>query len=427
MKAARLSAVAGMAIAGLILAGCSGGSGSSGGSTGSDATLTSRGPITYVQGKDNSNVVRPLIAKWNAAHPNEKVTFKEQSDQADQQHDDLVQNFQAKNKNYDVVDVDVVWTAEFAAKGWLQPLEGALSIKTADLLPATVASATYGGKLYAAPQTSDGGILYYRSDLVKTAPTTWDELMSDCSIAKTAGIDCYAGQYAKYEGLTVNVAEAINTAGGTIVAKDGKTPTLNTPEAKKGLQRLVDAYKNGNIPSAAITYQEEQGRQAFEAGKLLFLRNWPYVYNLAKTDGSSTVKDTMGIAPLPGNGSGPGASSLGGHNAAISVYSQHKATAHDFIAFLESSETQKFFATQGSLAPVIASVYADPTLVQKLPYLPVLLKSIKSAVPRPVSPFYPAVTTAVQDNAYAAIKGSVTVDKALTDMQAAISAAGAGN
>jgi multiple sugar transport system substrate-binding protein len=424
MKAARLSAIAGMAIAGLVLAGCSSGSGGSGGT---DASLTSHGPITYVQGKDNSNVVRPLIDKWNAAHPKEKVTFKEQSDQADQQHDDLVQNFQAKNKNYDVVDVDVVWTAEFAAKGWLQPLEGALAIKTTDLLPATVASATYGGKLYAAPQTSDGGILYYRSDLIKTPPTTWDELMSDCAVAKTAGIDCYAGQYAKYEGLTVNVAEAINTAGGTIVAKDGKTPTLNTPEAKKGLQRLVDAYKNGDIPSAAITYQEEQGRQAFEAGKLLFLRNWPYVYSLAKTDGSSTVKDTFGIAPLPGNGNGPGASSLGGHNAAISVYSQHKATAHDFLEFLESSETQKFFATQGSLAPVIESVYTDPTLVEKLPYLPVLLKSIKSAVPRPVSPFYPAVTTAVQDNAYAAIKGDVTVDKALTDMQAAISAASAGN
>ena len=74
---------------------------------GSDAAsqgLDGRGPITYVQGKDNSNVVRPLIEKWNAAHPNEKVTFKEQTDQADQQHDDLVQHFQAKDAGYDVVE-----------------------------------------------------------------------------------------------------------------------------------------------------------------------------------------------------------------------------------------------------------------------------------------------------------------------------------
>ncbi|MBK0296787.1 hypothetical protein IAE22_33260, partial [Bacillus sp. S34] len=27
--------------------------------------------------------------------------------------------------------------------------------------------------LYAAPQTSDGALLYYRKDLVKTPPTTW--------------------------------------------------------------------------------------------------------------------------------------------------------------------------------------------------------------------------------------------------------------
>jgi multiple sugar transport system substrate-binding protein len=423
MKATRLSIIAGIAVASLALAGCSGGSGGSSDNSGGD---DSRGPITYVQGKDNSNVVRPLIDKWNKAHPKEKVTFKEQSDQADQQHDDLVQHFQAEDSNYDVVDVDVIWTEEFAGKGWLQPLTGKYKMDNSKLLPATVKTGTYNKIQYAAPQTSDGGILYYRKDLVPTPPKTWDEMMADCSIAKQAGIGCYAGQYAKYEGLTVNVAEAINTAGGTIVGEDGKTPTLNTPEAKKGLQRLVDGFKDGNIPAEAITYQEEQGRQAFEAGKLLFLRNWPYVFNLAKTDGSSTVKDTFGIAPLPGDG-GPGASSLGGHNAAISTYSKHKATAFDFVKFLQSEETQKFFVTQGSLSPVIASLYDDADLNAKFPYLSTLKTSIEHAVPRPVSPFYPAITKAVQDNAYAALKGSMSVDEALKNMGDAIKTAGSGS
>jgi len=401
------------------VAGCGGG----GGNNAAGQNTSGRGPITYVQGKDNNNVVRPTIDKWNADHPNEKVTFKEQSDSADAQHDDLVQHFQAKDANYDVVDVDVVWTAEFAAKGWLQPLEGQFALDTSKLLPATVKTGTYNGKLYAAPQSSDGGLLYYRKDLVPTPPKTWDEMMSDCSIAKQNNMDCYAGQFAKYEGLTVNAAEAINTAGGVIVKSDGKTPDVNTAEANKGLTNLVTAYKNGNIPQQAITYQEEQGRQSFEAGKLLFLRNWPYVYSLATTDGSSVVKDKFGIAPLPGL-NGPGASSLGGHNAAISAYSAHKATALDFVKYLESEDRQTFNATQGSLAPVIASLYDDATLVQKLPYLPVLKTSILNAVPRPVTPFYPAVTKAVEDNAYAAIKGDKTVDQALKDMQAAIQAAG---
>jgi hypothetical protein len=122
----------------LTLSACGGGTTGGGGGGDAEQGLDGRGPITYVQGKDNSNVVRPLIEKWNAAHPNEKVTFKEQTDQADQQHDDLVQNFQAKNVNYDVVDVDVVWTAEFAAKGWLQPLKDKMALDTSAMLKPTV-------------------------------------------------------------------------------------------------------------------------------------------------------------------------------------------------------------------------------------------------------------------------------------------------
>jgi multiple sugar transport system substrate-binding protein len=408
----------------VLLAGCGGGGSSSGG--GSDEGLTARGPITYVQGKDNTNTIRPLLAKWNAAHPDEKATFKEQSDEADAQHDDLVQHFQAKDANYDVASVDVIWTAEFAAKGWLQPLKDSFALDTSKLLPATVKTATYNKTLYVAPVTSDGGMLYYRKDLVPTPPKTWDEMISMCSIAEKNKMDCYAGQFAKYEGLTVNAAEAINTDGGVIVGEDGKTPAVNSPEAAKGLSRLADAYKAGDIPRQAITYTEEEGRASFQAGKLLFLRQWPYVFSLATTDGSSKVKGKFGVAPLPGESGKPGASSLGGHNAAISAYSAHKATAFDFVKFLETEETQRWFVTQGSNAPALASLYDDPALVKKYPYLPVLKTSILNAVPRPVSPFYPALTKAVQDNAYAAIKGDKDVQQALTDMQAAIQAAGGG-
>lgn len=418
--------VATAGILALTLSACGGGGG--GTTTGggdAEAGLDGRGPITYVQGKDNSNVVRPLIAKWNAAHPDEKVTFKEQTDQADQQHDDLVQHFQAKDANYDVASVDVVWTAEFAAKGWLQPLKDKMAIDTAAMLKPTVDSASYKGTLYAAPVSSDGGMLYYRKDLVPTPPKTWDEMIQMCSIAKQNNIGCFSGQYKQYEGLTVNASEAINSAGGSVLDKDGK-PSLNTPEAKEGLGNLVEAFKDGSIPKEAITYQEEESRRAFQSGNLLFHRNWPYVYNLATTEGASKVKDKLGLAPLPGK-DGPGASSLGGHSAAVSVYSKNKATALDFLKFLVNEENQKFFATQGSLAPVLTNLYDDAALVKKLPYLPVLKTSIENAVPRPVTPFYPAVTQAIQENSYAALKGEKSVDQALSDMQKSIESAGAGS
>ncbi len=413
-------ALAGIAGVTLVAAACGGGD--SGGSSGGDSSaMTSRGPITFVTGKDNSNVWAPTIQKWNKAHPDEKVTLKEQTDQADQQHDDIVQHMQAKDPSYDIVTVDVVWTAEFAAKGWLEPLEGDFKLDTSKLLAPTVTAATYNGKLYAAPFASDGGLLYYRTDLVKSPPKTLDEMWKDCSIAKKNNMDCYAGQYAKYEGLTVNAAEAINTYGGSFIDDQGNV-VVDSPEAKQGLSMLADHYANGDIPKQAITWQEEQGRIAFEDGNLLFLRNWPYVYNLAKSEKSSKVQDKFDVAPLPGV-DGPGASSLGGHSEGISVYSKHKATAFDFLKFIEEDAQQKFFMKQGSLAPVVESIYKDPELVKQAPYLPTLLTSIQNAVPRPVTPFYPAVTKAIQDNSYSAMKGAKTVDQSITDMSDALKSA----
>jgi multiple sugar transport system substrate-binding protein len=418
-KRRTLTVMTGAVAVALVASACGGGGSSS--TSSSSAGGDARGPITYVQGKDNSNLVAPQAARWNAKHPNEKVTVKEQSDQADQQHDDLVQHFQAKDPSYDVVSVDVVWTAEFAAKGWLTPLKDKNALPTTGFLEPTVKAATYNKTLYAAPTSSDGAMLYYRSDLVKTPPKTIDEMWGMCSIAKQNGMDCFAGQFAKYEGGTCNATEWMNAYGAKVVDDAGK-PTVDSPEAAKGLQELADHYKNGDIPKQAITYQEEQSRASFQNGKLLFLRNWPYVYNLASTDKSSKVIGKFKVAPLPGV-NGPGTSTLGGHMAAISAYSKYKATALDFLKFLTSPEQQKTNMEKGSLAPVIESIYTDQALVSKYPYLPVLKESITNAVSRPVTPFYPAVSQAIQENFFAAIQGQKTPQAAVKDMQAAMQAA----
>ena len=422
MRLKGAAAAVSLLVAASLLAACGGGS-SGGASTGANA----RGPITYVTGKDNSGIMPYIAAQWNAAHPNEKVTIKQQSDQADQQLSDLEQHFQAKDPGYDVVTVDVIWTAEFAAKGWITPLTGSSAIDTSGLLPATVKAATYRDTLYAAPFASDGGLLYYRTDLVKTAPTTWDELIADCQGKTTPGTitgpkpACYAGQFAKYEGLTCNAAEAINAAGGTIVGSDGKTATVDSSQAATGLNFLVNGFKQGYIPREALGFQETQSLNAFEGGQLMFMRNWPYADAILKGQGSKVV-GKFDIAPLPGPG-GHGASTLGGHSSAISTYSKYKATDLDFLKFLESKQIQTNDLTKGTLAPVLSSLYTQPDLVSQFPYLPTLLASIQNAVPRPVTPFYPGVTEAIETNAYAALQGQVDVQTALKNMQAAITSA----
>jgi multiple sugar transport system substrate-binding protein len=424
MKRALLPKAVVVAAAAALLAvtGCSSDSDTSTGST-DTSKAEGRGPITYVEGKDTTEtgVVKQLIDKWNETHPNEKVTFKEQTNSADQQHDDLVQHLQAKLSDYDVVAMDVPWTAEFAANQWIQPLKEAFELNTSALIPATVASATYNGTLYAAPKNTNGGLLYYRKDLVPNAPATWAEMIASCPIAKQNNIGCYSGQYKQYEGLTVNTAEAINSAGGKFVGPDGKTPVVDSPESRAGLQALVDGFKSGDIPAQAIEYDEPKSQEAFEKGQLLFLRNWPNVYASAEAEGS-LVQGKVGVAPLPGV-NGKGTSTLGGYNVAISAFSKNKATALDFLRYLIGEQAQRIIG-ESSLPPVLTSLYDDPALIEKMGYLPTLKEGILNAVPRPVTPFYPAVSKAIQDNAYAALKGDKSVDQAIKDMQAGIASAG---
>jgi multiple sugar transport system substrate-binding protein len=322
-----------------------------------------------------------------------------------------------------VLVTDVVWTSEFAANRVIIPLpEDEFPLD--QMLKPVVDTTKYQDKLYAAPSTSDGGMLYYRTDLLKAAgiaepPQTWQELIGDCKKIQATpqgkGVDCYAGQFEKYEGLTVNASEVINGAGGVVTDDSGK-PDVDTPEAAEGLDFLVNGFKEGYIPKEAITYKEEEGRRAFQGGNLIFHRQWPYQYNLANGDEGTKVKGKFAVAPLPGS-DGPGASSLGGHNLAISTYSKNKQSALDFIKFYTSEENQKLILDLASLAPSIASIYEDTSLQEKYPYLTTLRDSINNAIPRPKVVQYGDASTAIQDAAYAALNGDKSSSDALKDLQ----------
>ena len=405
------------------LAACGGGGG---GDTSSSSTkIEGTGPITLVQGKDTSGFVQGVLDDWNKDHPDEKARLIELPQDADSQRETMIQNAQTKSDAYDVLSTDVVWTSEFAANRYIVELQPDQFPALPNMLAPVVDAAKYKGKLYAIPYASDGGMLYYRTDLLQGAgiaepPKTYAELIDDCKKIQATpagtGLNCYAGQFQKYEGLTVNAAEAINGGGGVITDDSGK-PDVNTPAAKAGLDFLANGFKEGYIAKEALTYKEEESRRAFQEGKLIFLRNWPYVYSLAsKTDGSSKVNGKFAVAPLPGL-NGPGVSSLGGHALAISASAKNKKTAVDFINFYTEKDTNLTQVKQASLAPVWTSIYDDAALQKDLPYLSTLKASILSAKARPKVVKYGDATLAIQDAAYAALQGTQTTDQALQELQ----------
>ena len=163
---------------------CSSSSNSSSGTSGGSGQFTGRGPITLASGKDTSGVYAQQFAKWNKDHPNEQVRLVELPESADQQLQQMVQNAQSKSDAYSVLFLDVVWTAEFAANQWVEPLPENQFPLDKMLAPA-VSTTKYFGKLYGVPYASDGGLLYYRTDLMKAAnitdpPKTWADMEADC-------------------------------------------------------------------------------------------------------------------------------------------------------------------------------------------------------------------------------------------------------
>ena len=386
------------------------------------AGVESRGPIKFAMGKNDVETLKPFIEQWNAEHPDEEVTLHELPGDQDGQRDTLVQSLQAKSGEYDVFALDITDTAHFAANEWIQPIEGDTAVDTSGLLPAAVESATYNGTLYAVPQNTNAQLLYYRTDMQPEAPANWQALVDSCIAAFEADIDCLQMPLNLGEQTTVAASQFINSWGGAIVGEDGSTPEVESEQSRAGLQALVDGYQSDVIAKKTDSFSEEETALGFLAGETMYSYNWPYMYDKALTEGQPEVAENFDVAPILGP-DGAGASTLGGYNNAISVFSENKATAVDFVQYIISEEVQMGFA-QASFPPVLASIYDNADLQAEFPYMTALKVALDNAKPRPVTPFYPAVSKAVQDNTHAALKDEKSVDQATTDMAAAIQQAG---
>ena len=405
-------------VAGLLLtAGCTSGDVSSNGSAPSTDGI---GPITFAIGKDNPGWLQGVITGWNQDNPSQKVTLLLLPEASNDQLAQLVANLQAKSDEYDVIDMDVIWTAEFASNGWIIPLpQGQFPL--GNFLKPAVDTAMYQGRLYAVPDYSNADLLYYRKDILakagKQPPKTWAQLQHLAeTVAPKYGLYGYAGTFAPYEGLTVNFAEAVQSAGGSILSPEGTRVTVDSAQALRGLEFLVNGFQQGWIPKVTLTYEEESAQNAFEAGKFLFLDNWPDVYAALSTPGPhNKVYGKFGIVALPGL-DGTGSSSLGGANLAISAYSQHQRTALNFIKYMTDLANERQMLEQGSFPPVWTQLYTDKSLISSYHYLPVLEQAINSAQPRPAITNYDQASLAISSTVYEALTHQKNPQQALTEL-----------
>ena len=137
---------------------------------------------------------------------------------ADQQREQLVRRLAARDRDIDIIGMDVIWTAEFAEAGWVLPWEGAVAEQaTEGRISATVQSAVYEGRLWAAPFTTNTQLLWYRTDRVETPPKTWTEMIGMAEALGERGMIQAQGE--RYEGLTVFFTSLLASAGGAVLGR----------------------------------------------------------------------------------------------------------------------------------------------------------------------------------------------------------------
>jgi multiple sugar transport system substrate-binding protein len=364
-------------------------------------------------------VLARQVARFEAGNPGVRVTIRQAPDDATQRHQLYVQWLNAHVGTPDVLQLDVIWTPEFAAAGWVLPLDRFSPAKD-DFFPATLAANTWRGRLFALPWFVDVGMLYWRTDLLAAPPRSLAELAALARRERTPAAGEAGGpahgmvwQGARYEGLVTVFLEILGGFGGSILTPDGRV-AVASPEAVAALTYLRDQIRGGAAPPEVLTWHEEETRFAFQNGNAVFLRNWPYAYPLLDRPGESRVAGRFAIAPMPAAPGGEPTAALGGAQLAINAHSRHPKAAWRLIAELTSPARMLERAQVVGQYPARRSLYSDPRLAEALAADPAqVLNIVERARPRPVTPVYTELSEILQIHLHRALAGQTEPKPAL--------------
>jgi multiple sugar transport system substrate-binding protein len=379
-----MRAAAGLAAAVLASAGLTACSGGNGG----------RVTLSFYNFPDNSGAIQQ--AANNCSTKQYKVAYNKLPTDADGQRQQLVRRLAARDSAMDILGLDVTWEAEFAEAGWIRPWTGAnRAAATNGTLSAPIETATWKGKLYAVPYNSNTQLLWYRSDLVKTPPKTWDEMITMAEqLAKQGKPHLIEIQGAQYEGVTVWFNSLVASAGGSILNKAATGPSLGQPALKalKIMKRL--ASSPAADPSLSVQ-QEDQNRLAMEGGSAAFELNYPFVYPSMKADKPQIFKNFKWAQYPSVEANQPSHVTIGGIDLAISKYSSHPDLAFKAALCLRNRQNQITAAVKGGLPPTLESLYSSPELAKDYPFHDAILTALQNASVRPKTPAYQNISIVV--------------------------------
>jgi multiple sugar transport system substrate-binding protein len=306
---------------------------------------------------------------------------------------------------YDLVYMDIIWVAKFAANGWLMNLFDQISERELfEFSPSDVEGSKFQNKLYRIPFHSDVGLLYYRQDILDrlgyNPPKTFPELLQISQKLKqeklTFGNYIYIWQGWKYEGLVAMFLEVLQGYGGFWI-ENGEVG-LDRPEALQAIKFLRSTIERGISPEIAMFSSDQEYSDTFTKGEAIFLRSWPYVWTEANAK-NSAIAGKIGFTAMVGL-NGKSVACRGGWGFGIARATQPPKEAWRAIKFLTSEEVQRQFLLEKGYLPSRISLFKNPKIQNDERYKPFIKMAdiVEQSISRPSIPEYRKASDLLQNH-----------------------------
>nr|WP_230531213.1 ABC transporter substrate-binding protein [Microvirga roseola] len=380
----------------------------------------------FVSSQHRPDVWRKAFDMYEAKNPNVKVTLETGGNTSEQQAQYLNTVMTAKDSSLDVMILDVIRPAQYAAAGWTVPFNEVIGKDVKAYmdryLPAYAEANTVDGKVVALPAFADAMFLYYRKDLLDKhgiqPPKTWAELTAAAKkiteAEKDPNLQGLSFQGKAIEGAVCTFLLPYWSMGKQLVS-NGKL-SFDKDAAVKSLKLWKDFVDQGVAKKNIAEVATDDTRKEFQAGNVVFAVNWSYAWGQFQGN-ESAVKDKVGVVKLPAVEGGEPASCLGGWEWGVSSYSNNKTEAQKLVQYLSSPETSEFMAINAALLPAFPEKYTDEDVTKAVPWFANAKPVVETAKARPVTPRYNEVSEIIRTTVNGVLAGQQTPEQGADQME----------
>jgi multiple sugar transport system substrate-binding protein len=321
---------------------------------------------------------------------------------------------------FDVVQMDTVWTAQFAAAGWIEDLTPLVSDAIKAEVPASALSAVmYRGRVYGIPLFNSAKHLFYHQRLLQQAgfdrpPATLDEFVTQAKATTMPGQWGSIWSWKQSEALICDWLSIMFTRPGAQLFDARGRAIFHTRGGTEALQWMVDLlYTHRAVDPASLESTEDDVRRALQTGIYALTYNWEGVLPEANDPAKSRAAPHIRVGLLPGGGGVKSASVTGSEGWAIVRHSGRKQAAWKLLQRMASPAWQKTAAIITGNYPILSTLYSDPELLRKIQDFPIYGEQFNYLVVRPQIVNYAQVSDIIQKHLHTALLRKISPKNAM--------------